>query len=155
VSCHSHLQSPGYIPDFFAAGLFPGQAVLMANMIEVFTLTGSEMTDRGDFFAAMFVALAGASLFSYYVMGWGTNTIAQVRHLFLPLASNHILINLDSDSSTQVTQATLQRHSSSRPRVLRPPRKQHWRSSQPHRCLSTSGIRADGLQHRVHCYCRV
>jgi ATP-binding cassette subfamily B (MDR/TAP) protein 1 len=52
----------------------------MANMIEVFTLTGKEMTDRGDFFAAMFVALAGAALFSYYVMGWGTNTLAQVRH---------------------------------------------------------------------------
>jgi ATP-binding cassette subfamily B (MDR/TAP) protein 1 len=52
-------------------------------MIDVFTLTGKEMTDRGDFFAAMFVVLAGAALFSYGVMGWGTNTLAQVRHLLL------------------------------------------------------------------------
>lgn len=50
----------------------------MAYMIDVFTLTGNEMTDKGDFFAAMFVALAGACLFSYYAMGWGTNTLAQV-----------------------------------------------------------------------------
>jgi ATP-binding cassette subfamily B (MDR/TAP) protein 1 len=49
-------------------------------MIDVFTLTGKDMTDRGDFFAAMFVALAGAALFSYGIMGWGTNTLAQVRH---------------------------------------------------------------------------
>lgn len=60
------------------AGLFPGQAILMAYMVDVFTLTGSEMTKRGDFFAAMFVVIAGACLFSYYVLGWGTNTLAQV-----------------------------------------------------------------------------
>ncbi|EUC38190.1 hypothetical protein COCCADRAFT_997 [Bipolaris zeicola 26-R-13] len=62
---------------FLSAGLFPGQAILMAYMIDVFTLTGKEMTDEGNFFAAMFVALAGACLFSYYAMGWGTNTLAQ------------------------------------------------------------------------------
>jgi ATP-binding cassette subfamily B (MDR/TAP) protein 1 len=66
--------------NFRVAGLFPGQAVLMANMIQVFTLTGDEMTDLGDFFSAMFVALAGAALFSYFVMGWGTNTLAQVSN---------------------------------------------------------------------------
>lgn len=60
-----------------SSGLFPGQAILMANMVQVFTLSGSEMTSRGDFFAAMFVVIAGACLFSYYVMGWGTNTLAQ------------------------------------------------------------------------------
>ena len=67
-----------YVFNRFVAGLFPGQAVLMANMIDVFTLTGSEMTSQGDFYSTMFVALAGACLFSYYVMGWGTNTLAQV-----------------------------------------------------------------------------
>jgi ATP-binding cassette subfamily B (MDR/TAP) protein 1 len=66
----------------FVAGLFPGQAVLMAYMVEVFTLTGSEMTERGNFFAAMFVVLAGAALLSYGVMGWGTNTVAQVNYCY-------------------------------------------------------------------------
>jgi ATP-binding cassette subfamily B (MDR/TAP) protein 1 len=79
----------------FAAGLFPGQAVLMANMIEVFTLTGKEMTDRGDFFAAMFVALAGAALFSYYVMGWGTNTLAQVSVYLLFSMPGYSLTSFD------------------------------------------------------------
>jgi ATP-binding cassette subfamily B (MDR/TAP) protein 1 len=79
----------------FAAGLFPGQAVLMANMIEVFTLTGKEMTDRGDFFAAMFVALAGAALFSYYVMGWGTNTLAQVSVYLLFSMPEYSLTSFD------------------------------------------------------------
>lgn len=64
----------------FPAGLFPGQAILMAYMVDVFTLTGKEMTDEGNFFAAMFVALSGACLFSYYAMGWGTNTLAQVSN---------------------------------------------------------------------------
>ncbi|KAF2727117.1 P-loop containing nucleoside triphosphate hydrolase protein [Polyplosphaeria fusca] len=60
-----------------SAGLFPGQAILMSNMIQVFTLTGSEMIARGSFFSAMFLVLAGACVFSYYVMGWGTNKLAQ------------------------------------------------------------------------------
>jgi ATP-binding cassette, subfamily B (MDR/TAP), member 1 len=64
--------------EVLVAGIFPGQAVLMANMVDVFTLPLEEMTDLGDFYAAMFVALAGACLISYFVMGWGTNTMAQV-----------------------------------------------------------------------------
>jgi ATP-binding cassette subfamily B (MDR/TAP) protein 1 len=67
----------------------------MANMIEVFTLTGKEMTDRGDFFAAMFVALAGAALFSYYVMGWGTNTLAQVSVYLLFSMPGYSLTSFD------------------------------------------------------------
>ena len=50
----------------------------MSNMVQVFTLPKDEMVTQGDFFAAMFVALAGAALISYYIMGWGTNTLAQV-----------------------------------------------------------------------------
>lgn len=50
----------------------------MSNMVQVFTLPKDEMIVQGNFFAAMFVALAGAALISYYIMGWGTNTLAQV-----------------------------------------------------------------------------
>lgn len=69
--------------DLFTAGLFPGQAVLLAYMTNVFTLPASEMTEEGNFFASMFVALAGAALFSYGIMGWGTNTVAQVSQINL------------------------------------------------------------------------
>ncbi|RYP67207.1 hypothetical protein DL771_007369 [Monosporascus sp. 5C6A] len=60
-----------------STGLFPGQAILMANMVQVFTLPGDEMITRGDFFAAMFVAMAGGCLISYFILGYGSNTIAQ------------------------------------------------------------------------------
>ena len=71
---------------FFAFGsclasgaLFPGQAILLANVMEVFTLTGSAMTDRGDFYSSMFIVLAAGCLVVYFIMGHSTNVIAQVR----------------------------------------------------------------------------
>ncbi|CAI6338747.1 unnamed protein product [Periconia digitata] len=75
-----------------SSGIFPGQAILLAFMVEVFTLTGSEMTTRGDFFAAMFVAIAGVCLFSYGLMGWGTNAVAQgLAHKLRKQIFNNIL----------------------------------------------------------------
>lgn len=87
----------------------------MAYMVEVFTLTGSEMTDRGNFFATMFVVLAGAALISYGVMGWGTNTVAQVMSTAAHLGplTDHIL-----GPGSQPSKANFQRHPSSRSRVL-------------------------------------
>ncbi|CAM1508090.1 Fc.00g049380.m01.CDS01 [Cosmosporella sp. VM-42] len=60
-----------------AAGLFPGQAILLAKVMDVFTLTGARMRDRGDFFASMFIVLAAACLVFYFALGWSTNAIAQ------------------------------------------------------------------------------
>lgn len=88
-------------------------------MIDVFTLTGKEMTDEGNFFAAMFVALAGACLFSYYAMGWGTNTLAQVSNA---LQNLHDKIQLTDQTilgfGTQPAKTNLQRHSPPGYRVL-------------------------------------
>lgn len=50
----------------------------MSSMVNVFTMPVSDMISRGDFFASMFVALAGVCLVSYYILGWGTNALAQV-----------------------------------------------------------------------------
>ncbi|KAK4173352.1 putative ATP-binding cassette multidrug transport protein [Triangularia setosa] len=60
-----------------AAAAFPGQAILMAQMMDVFTLTGSAMIDRGNFFACMFIVMAGGCLFVYFILGWACNTISQ------------------------------------------------------------------------------
>ncbi|RYP05724.1 hypothetical protein DL765_009749 [Monosporascus sp. GIB2] len=60
-----------------STGLYPGQAILMANMVQVFTLPDDEMITRGGFFAAMFVVMAGGCLISYFILGYGSNTIAQ------------------------------------------------------------------------------
>ena len=60
-----------------AGAAFPGQAVLLANVMDVFTLTGAKMRERGDFYAAMYIVLAGGVLFSYFALGWTTNAVAQ------------------------------------------------------------------------------
>ncbi|RSL93153.1 hypothetical protein CEP52_013398 [Fusarium oligoseptatum] len=62
---------------------FPGQAFLLASMVDVFTLTGSRQRDRGDFFAAMFIVLAAGLFFSYFALGYATNNIAHfLSHKF-------------------------------------------------------------------------
>jgi ATP-binding cassette subfamily B (MDR/TAP) protein 1 len=50
-------------------------------MMDVFTLTGEAMTDRGDFFASMFIVMAAGCLVFYFIMGWAVNVVAQVRPL--------------------------------------------------------------------------
>ena len=60
------------------ATVFPGQAILLSKIMDVFTLTGDAMTDRGDFFASMFIVMAAGCLVFYFVMGWAVNAIAQV-----------------------------------------------------------------------------
>ncbi|KAL7935562.1 P-loop containing nucleoside triphosphate hydrolase protein [Trichoderma chlorosporum] len=74
-----------------AAG-FPGQAILLSSTIDVFTLTGSEMTKKGNFFAAMFIVLAAGCLIFYAVLGFATNAIAQtLSHKFRRQSLNDML----------------------------------------------------------------
>ncbi|KAH8843046.1 hypothetical protein MCOR01_003873 [Pyricularia oryzae] len=61
-----------------ACALFPAQAILMAYMVEVFTLTGDEMLTRGNFLSSMFVVLAAGCLVFYYILGYYTNVVGQV-----------------------------------------------------------------------------
>jgi ATP-binding cassette subfamily B (MDR/TAP) protein 1 len=76
--CHPRLLVP-FSDILYAAGLFPAQAILMSNMVNVYTLSPSDMISHGSFFAAMYVVLAGACLISYFLLGYGSNTVAQVR----------------------------------------------------------------------------
>ncbi|KAK1963894.1 ABC transporter [Colletotrichum sublineola] len=59
------------------SGLFPAQAILVAYMVEVFTLPPSQMTAGGNFFASMYVVLAGACLISWFLVGYGSNAMSQ------------------------------------------------------------------------------
>ncbi|KAK1982269.1 ABC transporter [Colletotrichum cereale] len=59
------------------SGLFPAQAILVAFMVQVFTLPPSEMTTGGNFFASMYVVLAGACLISWFLVGYGSNAMSQ------------------------------------------------------------------------------
>jgi ATP-binding cassette, subfamily B (MDR/TAP), member 1 len=51
----------------------------MSNMVDVFTLPAEEMVTRGNFLSSMFVVMAAGCLISYFLLGYGTNTVAQVR----------------------------------------------------------------------------
>jgi len=60
-----------------AGATYPAQALLFANLIDVFSLTGAQRLDRGNFFALMFFVVACACLLIYWVLGWCTNVVAQ------------------------------------------------------------------------------
>ncbi|KAM5346969.1 hypothetical protein ACJ41O_009974 [Fusarium nematophilum] len=63
------------------AAVFPGQALLLGNIIDVFT--SPDMVSRGNFISLMFFILAIGCLLVYFVMGWATNTIAQTLNIKL------------------------------------------------------------------------
>ncbi|KAM6533163.1 hypothetical protein FALCPG4_006177 [Fusarium falciforme] len=63
------------------SAMFPGQAILLANVIDIFTVTGSEMERQGNFYARMFIVLGGGCLFAYFAIGYATKMIAhQLSH---------------------------------------------------------------------------
>ncbi|VUC31530.1 unnamed protein product [Clonostachys rosea] len=66
-----------------AGGTFPGQAILLSNMMGVFSLTGSEMEQQGNFYAKMFIVLAFGCLIAYFAVGYAANIVAQgLSHKF-------------------------------------------------------------------------
>lgn len=76
----------------FPAAALPAQAILLANVMDVFTLTGSEMEREGNFYASMFVVLAVAIFIFYFDLGWSTNRVAQtLSHKMRWQSLNYIL----------------------------------------------------------------
>lgn len=65
---------------FITAAIYPGQALLLGNIMSVFT--SSNMVARGNFISLMFFIMSLGILVIYFVMGWSTNTIAQVSASF-------------------------------------------------------------------------
>ncbi|KKZ63523.1 hypothetical protein EMCG_02148 [[Emmonsia] crescens] len=62
-----------------AGGLtFPAHAILFSRLVSVFTLEGSAMIDRGDFYSLMFFMVAIGNLLAYFMLGFVSNRIAQV-----------------------------------------------------------------------------
>lgn len=102
------------LSNFSPAAVFPGQAILLSQMMDVFTLTGDAMTDRGDFFASMFIVMAAGCLVFYFGLGWAVNVVAQVCILLfiLKCGADH------PDPFPQTPQADTTRHASSRSTVF-------------------------------------
>ncbi|RSL85445.1 hypothetical protein CEP51_003318 [Fusarium floridanum] len=57
--------------------MFPGQAILLANVMDIFSLPGSEMEREGNFYAKMFIVLGGGCLLAYFAVGYASNIVAQ------------------------------------------------------------------------------
>ncbi|KAM0541190.1 hypothetical protein ACHAPJ_013354 [Fusarium lateritium] len=62
----------------FAGGaVYPGQALVLAELMDVFTHSGSELRTQGDFYALIFFVIAIGNLIIYFALGWFCNTIGQ------------------------------------------------------------------------------
>ncbi|CAI6334085.1 unnamed protein product [Periconia digitata] len=59
-----------------AGAVYPLQAYIFANVINVFTLPGPELVDKGYFWAGMFGVEAAAVFAAYYTIGFCTHIIA-------------------------------------------------------------------------------
>lgn len=59
------------------AAVNPGQALLLGEIMSVFT--SPDISSRGNFISLMFFIMSLGILVVYFIMGWSTNTIAQVR----------------------------------------------------------------------------
>ncbi|KAI9155720.1 ABC multidrug transporter atrC [Paramyrothecium foliicola] len=57
--------------------VYPGQALVLAEIMEVFTYSGSELQSRGNFFALIFFVIAIGNLVIYFSLGWFCNVISQ------------------------------------------------------------------------------
>jgi ATP-binding cassette subfamily B (MDR/TAP) protein 1 len=51
----------------------------MSRFIDVFELTGPAMQKKGNFFALMFFVLGLGALVVYFILGWCSSIVAQVR----------------------------------------------------------------------------
>lgn len=89
----------------------------MSRFIDVFKLTGHAMQKKGSFFALMFLAMACGCLVVYFVLGWTSNVVAQVRNSLgyfeLENISDYLL-----DIEPQVPKGNHQRYASTRPSFL-------------------------------------
>ncbi|KAI8941739.1 ABC-type transporter tr06 [Plenodomus lindquistii] len=73
---HWTLYSVAIIGILAAGAVYPLQAYIFAQLINVFVLTGEELVSRGNFWAGMFGVLAAAIGVAYFVLGCACHLIA-------------------------------------------------------------------------------
>ncbi|KAF2205715.1 P-loop containing nucleoside triphosphate hydrolase protein [Delitschia confertaspora ATCC 74209] len=66
---HWFLYTTSVIAILCAGAVYPIQAYLFANIIEVFTFTGQKLVDRGNFWSGMFGIEAAAVGMAYFTLG--------------------------------------------------------------------------------------
>lgn len=61
---------------------YPGQALVLSELMDVFTYTGSKLTEEGDFYSLMFLVIAIGNLVAYFCLGWVANVVSQTMTHF-------------------------------------------------------------------------
>ncbi|KAF2452503.1 P-loop containing nucleoside triphosphate hydrolase protein [Lineolata rhizophorae] len=61
---------------------YPSQAVILAELMDVFNFTGQKLLDEGDFYALMFFVVAIAMYIIYFTLGYCSNTVSQTMTHF-------------------------------------------------------------------------
>ena len=59
--------------------MYPLQAYIFANVVRVFTLSGSQLVSQGNFWSGMFGVEAGGVFLAYFAVGFCTHLISIVR----------------------------------------------------------------------------
>ncbi|KAF5963681.1 leptomycin B resistance protein pmd1 [Fusarium bulbicola] len=57
--------------------VYPGQALIFAELMDVFTLSGSKLRSKGNFYALIFFFIAIGNFVIYFTLGWFCNIIGQ------------------------------------------------------------------------------
>ena len=63
------------------AGVYPGQALLLASVMDIFS--SDDMIGTGNFIALMYFVMSLGCFVVYFGLGWTTNVVAQVHIMFL------------------------------------------------------------------------
>ncbi|KAI9042964.1 ABC transporter ATP-binding protein [Aspergillus affinis] len=64
-----------YLFTLVCSAIYPGQALLLANVMDIFT--SDDIVGRGNFIALMYFVMSLGCVLIYYGLGWATNVIAQ------------------------------------------------------------------------------
>lgn len=65
------------IACLIGGAVYPAQALLFSNLLDIFLLSQPQRTERGNFFALMFFVVALGVMVCYGMIGWATNLVVQ------------------------------------------------------------------------------
>jgi Na+/melibiose symporter-like transporter len=75
---HWFLYTIAIVGILGGGAVYPLQAYIFANIIQVFTYSGDKFIHEGYFWAGMFGVLSGGVGIAYFVLGWASHTISVV-----------------------------------------------------------------------------
>ncbi|KAB2569811.1 Multidrug resistance protein 1 [Lasiodiplodia theobromae] len=59
-----------FVACLIGGATYPGQALILSELMNVFLYTGSKLTDEGNFYSLMFLVIAIGNLVAYFTIGW-------------------------------------------------------------------------------------